>query len=349
MSSKKNIDLINDPVVSIIVPVYNSELHLSRCLDSLISQDYSNIEIILINDGSIDNSLAILKEYEDKDERIKVFDQTNSGVSHARNVGLSEAKGEYICFVDSDDYVDTTYVSNFIKGLDKNSDLVFQGLNEIHLDKSVRRVIPKQAFYSYSNILNGISDINKHKIFGYVCNKLYKASIIRTNNLKFREDINISEDRIFALKYLQYVQSMQVVAESAYNYELQETGLTLKHRPFDEIKKAADINLQEAISLLKQRDSSRFEQDTRKMYIMSAIGFMGVLFQEKSSWIKRYKAVNSFRESYSEWLSNYTPITRHQKIIIKSLGTPSIISVIIQSLYWQLKKFYEKITQIGKH
>lgn len=342
-------DSTNNPLVSIIVPVYNSEQQLRRCIDSLLSQNYYNIEIILINDGSTDNSLAIANEYESKDGRVKVYDQINGGVSHARNLGLSKANGDYICFVDSDDYVECDYVSNFITGLDEDIDLVFQGLNEIHLDKSVRRIIPEEAYYSYAEVLDGISDINKHRMFGYVCNKLYRTSIIKEKNLRFREDITISEDRIFALQYLHYVRNMQVVAASAYNYELQESGLTLRHRSFDEIKKAADINFQEAISLLSQRSSNRFELDTRRMYIMSAIGFMGALFREKTSWIKRYKVINAFRESYSEWLKDYTPITRHQKIIIRSLCTPTITALLIQYLYWQLKNINEKITQISKH
>lgn len=337
------------PLVSIIVPVYNSEKKLRRCIESLLVQDYSKIEVILINDGSTDNSLSIIKEYEFKDKRIRVYCQHNGGVSRARNLGIVKADGEYLCFVDSDDYVEPCYISNFIQGIEGDIDLVFQGLNEIHLDKSVRKIVPEQAYYTYSNILDGVSDINKHKMFGYVCNKLYKTSIIRQNNLMFREDISISEDRIFALQYLHYVKSMQVVAASAYNYELQESGLTLKRRPFEEIKKAADINLQEALSLLKLRQSSRFEHDTRRMYVMTAISYMGALFNEKTSWKKRYKVVNAFRESYSEWLNYYTPVTIHQKVVVKSLYTPAIISTLMQSMYWQLKTIHEKITQIGKH
>lgn len=342
-------DFANYPLVSIIVPVYNSMRHLRRCVDSLLMQEYSNIEIILVNDGSIDNSLAIANEYESKDKRVKVVNQINGGVSHARNTGLSSASGDYVCFVDSDDYVEGDYVSNFIKGLGMDIDLVFQGLNEIHLDKSVRRVVPEQAYYCYSEVLDGVADINRHKMFGYVCNKLYKTSIIRQHNLRFREDINISEDRIFALQYLHHVKGMQVIAASAYNYELQESGLTLRHRSFDEIKKAADINLHEAFSLIKQRPSSRFEHDIQRMYIMTAICFIGALFQENASWIKRYRVINAFRKSYSEWLKEYTPITRHQKFMIRSLGIPTILAIFIQSLYWQLKIFHEKITKVSKH
>lgn len=336
------------PLISIIVPVYNSEKYIRRCIESLLKQEYSNIEIIIINDGSSDNSLLVAEEYLPKDNRIRIINQKNSGVSKARNIGIDNVTGEYICFVDSDDYVEHNYISNFYIGLQNDVDLVFQGLNEIHLDKSVRRIIPDQGYYQYAEVLNGIADINKHRMFGYVCNKLYKTSIIRKNNLKFPEDINLSEDRIFALKYLKFVNNMQVVSLSGYNYELQESGLTLKNRSYKEIKKAADTNLKEAFLLLKNRNSNRFEHDTRRMYVMSAIGYMHALFQENNSWETRYKEVKKFRKSYYGWLNEYKPVNRNQKIILKSLYLPSSISILIQTLYCQIKRIYEKNTKISK-
>lgn len=104
-----------NPKVSIVVPVYNVENYISKCLDSLLAQTYENIEILLINDGSQDNSRIIIDDYEKKDSRIKVIHKKNEGVSFARNVGMSEATGDYICFVDSDDYVMKDYVKYLLK------------------------------------------------------------------------------------------------------------------------------------------------------------------------------------------------------------------------------------------
>ena len=97
---------MNNNLISIIVPVYNVSEYLPRCLDSLINQTYKNIEIILVNDGSTDNSLEICKKYAEKDLRIKVIDKENGGISSARNTGIAEASGEWIGFVDSDDYIE---------------------------------------------------------------------------------------------------------------------------------------------------------------------------------------------------------------------------------------------------
>lgn len=100
-----------NPLVSVIIPVYNVEKYLRRCLNSVIDQEYKNIEIILVNDGSTDNSLEMAISYKEKDKRIKVFSQENQGLSAARNTGLDKSQGEYIIFIDSDDYVSKDYVS----------------------------------------------------------------------------------------------------------------------------------------------------------------------------------------------------------------------------------------------
>ena len=101
----------SEDLVSIIVPVFNVEKYLSRCINSLVAQDYKQLEIILVNDGSTDSSMTICKEYEKKDNRIKIINQQNQGLSMARNAGLKLAHGKYICFVDSDDWVEKDYVS----------------------------------------------------------------------------------------------------------------------------------------------------------------------------------------------------------------------------------------------
>ena len=110
-----------NPLVSVIIPIYNVEKYLGRCLDSVINQDYKNIEIILINDGATDNSLNIAIDYQKKDKRIKVFSQKNQGLSAARNTGLDKAVGNYITFIDSDDYVSKDYVSYMFNLLKKNN------------------------------------------------------------------------------------------------------------------------------------------------------------------------------------------------------------------------------------
>lgn len=324
-------------LISIVVPVYKAETTLRRCIESLLQQSFHNIEIVLVDDGSPDSCPGICDEYAAKDGRIKVFHISNSGVSNARNVGIYHSKGNYLCFVDSDDYVESTYIQNFIEGLSDEIDLVFQGINEVKDNGMIIKKVPDEASYDYADILNGISDINKHSMFGYVCNKLYRRSIIVKHHLAFRTDINISEDRIFALQYLAYVKKMRTISKSAYFYALQASGLTLKKRTYAEIKIAADENLRIALELLTKRKSERFLNDTRRMYIMTASGYLLSLFCDEISSSARQLAIQSFQKDYSAWLSYYVPISTDQKVLFRCILYRPSVCVLFMQIYFIIK------------
>ena len=131
---------MSDKLISIIVPIYNKEKYISKCLDSILQQDYYNFEIIIIDDGSTDNSSHIVKDYCSKNKNIKYYFQTNQGVSAARNKGLDLVSGEYIIFIDADDYISKKFISNFVLKKSINDDIVIAGLskyfyNNIFLEK----------------------------------------------------------------------------------------------------------------------------------------------------------------------------------------------------------------------
>ncbi len=123
--------MTNEPIISVIIPVYNTEEYLPRCLDSILNNTYKNLQVICVNDGSVDNSLRILNEYASKDSRVLVIDKENEGVSVARNVGLEYAQGEYISFIDSDDWIHNNYFELLYKESIKNSVDVICCDNEI--------------------------------------------------------------------------------------------------------------------------------------------------------------------------------------------------------------------------
>lgn len=325
-------------LISIIVPVYNVEDKLERCVHSLLSQTYNNIEIILIDDGSYDKSGFICDNLLSEDSRIKVIHQKNHGVSYARNVGIDSSIGEYICFVDSDDFVEKNYIENFIIGLKNTTDLVFQGINEIKGNNQIIKKVPKECYYLYENVLEGIADINQCSMFGYVCNKLYKRKILIDKNIRFNLTINISEDRIFALQYIKYVNEMSVVAASAYNYEILTTGLTLRKREFKDLKIAADANLEAAQTLLCERQSERFLYDTKRAYIMASIGYLNTMFINKTPISAIINEINYFKNKYLNWLNYYIPVNNDQKMLYLSLKLPTCITILLLKVYWFLKK-----------
>jgi glycosyltransferase involved in cell wall biosynthesis len=303
-----------------------------------LTQIYENIEIILVDDGSPDSSPGICDRYSEIDRRIKVVHIKNAGVSNARNVGLEKAYGEYLCFVDSDDYVSPNYVQNFVDGLTPSVDLVFQGINEVLACGKIIEKKPLDAFYGKADILDGISDINKYAMFGYVCNKLYRRSIICENGLRFSLDIDLSEDRIFALQYMVYVNEMRTVAKSAYFYEMLNTGLTLRKRSYDKLKLAADENLKAAMVLLASRKSKRFERDSKRFYIASATGYLLSLFYNSYTFKKRNAAIADFCRNYKKWMNLYVPISTDQKVLYNALKCSSVICVIVMQVYLQVKK-----------
>lgn len=188
--------------VSIIVPVYNTEKYLDSCLKSIENQTLKDIEIICINDGSKDNSLEILKNHKSKDNRIKIINQENSGVSAARNAGIRSAVGEYIAFVDSDDLISPDMCErnyNNSKKYDTDitefGNITFRDGEEISLE---RKEIYDESKIIFSSCQNNENPFNKLKIDGSVVwNKLWKRDFLIKNNIYFKEGISLGEDSLF--------------------------------------------------------------------------------------------------------------------------------------------------------
>ena len=208
-----------NPLISVIVPIYNRENFLDRCLSSIINQTYKNIEIILIDDGSTDTSLEICKKYAATDERIKVIFQENSGVSKARNHGLEIATGEYVQFVDSDDFIESNMCQTFIDCInnDPTIEYIICGLNyctgEGSIDYTTILPLPinkMEDFYSNFFLL-------LNRFFRYPTNKFFKLSIIKQNNIRFLKGIYIAEDAIFNIDYLSKTSNVKVIEDCLYN------------------------------------------------------------------------------------------------------------------------------------
>lgn len=209
---------MNKPIISIIVPVYNVEKYLPRCIDSILAQTFTDFELLLIDDGSIDNSGNICDDYAKKDNRIRVFHKQNGGVSSARNLGLDNAKGEWITFVDSDDLIDNETLNDYLR---YNADLICQGLKQINaMDNSI------EDLKKYDFLEASVSDHISYALyimfingsFGYIWNKLFKHRILKDHNIRFIEGISIREDEIFVFKYCQYIKSIVLLPTINYNY-----------------------------------------------------------------------------------------------------------------------------------
>lgn len=211
--------------ITIIIPVYRVEIYLRQCVDSILAQVFSDWECILVDDGSPDESGAICDEYAEKDARVKVFHVANGGPSRARNIGLEHASGEWVMFVDADDWIECNALSTIVNYNERyrQPDLLFWGYNKV-LGKTATECIPN-SFFSFGSITE-IDNIlfylfnHSNAYFGFSVNKLFKISIIKEHQIRFKENLRIKEDEIFTLEYCNYINSITVIPEALYNYRI---------------------------------------------------------------------------------------------------------------------------------
>lgn len=196
--------------VSIIVPVYNAQNSIGRCIESILNQDYENIELIAVNDGSKDNSGKILDEYAAKDSRMIVIHKTNSGVSDTRNIAIARASGTYLQFLDADDYIPVDSTKSMVRALEENNvDLVVSDFYRVVKDNlSLKGSIVNDKILTRNEYASLMAESPADYYYGVLWNKLYKASIIKDNAMVMDKDLSFCEDFIFNLEYLMHCSSI---------------------------------------------------------------------------------------------------------------------------------------------
>lgn len=216
------------PIITIIVPVFNAKKYLSRCLDSIIAQTFADWECILVDDGSSDGSGYICDEYASLDSRFRVIHKANEGVSCARNAGLKIANGDFIGFVDSDDYISPVMYESLYKGVSKhNVDVVFCNYYIVGSDKHIKA----NSFVDCDVIIEGEKKINyinccqTNKLLWFVWKGLYRKSILLNANITFVEE-DVIEDSLFNLEYLLNCSNFIYLSSALYYYFLSEDSIT---------------------------------------------------------------------------------------------------------------------------
>lgn len=212
---------MNKPIISIIIPVYNVALYLRQCIQSITSQE-GNIEVILVDDGSPDESPSICDEYAQKDNRIHVIHKQNGGVSSARNAGLDTAQGEWIWFVDGDDYIADNVLKRIYQEIQKypHADLIQMGMNYLYDDNRLvtQRIELIDNLKKNKFLLQHITYHN-HRL-------LFKREIIKKNQLRFTQGLRVAEDQEFQLKYMMLCKTPIQIPISAYIYRQREGSAT---------------------------------------------------------------------------------------------------------------------------
>lgn len=220
------------PLFSIVVPVYNAEDYLSRCIDSLLAQKFPDFEIILIDDGSTDRSSLICDEYAATTPRVRVLHQVNTGVSAARNAGIELAAGEWICFVDSDDYADEDFLTAFAgQGCLEADCLNLQGWKVVSNNKE--EVLREYRFPDLSIDRQNIGQyVSTYRFFdnNTPWAKLFNREVLNRNNIRFRTELTVREDIVFVYTYRLHISKIKLIGTSAYNYRQAENRVTLSHK-----------------------------------------------------------------------------------------------------------------------
>ena len=235
---------MNQPLVSIILPVYNAQNHLARCVGSICAQTYQNIEIIILNDGSKDQSLPVCEKFRQKDPRILLVDKANSGVSDTRNLGLKLASGKYVEFVDSDDYLDPDFTERLVAAAEENeADFVIapykmvipagaskpeQVLDKIQDELGVMSVARPPEVREYGFLPAGVYDKDTFALrlmdkpasyfYSVLWNKLYRRDILTGNDIQFVSEMRWAEDLVFNLRYIQYAERFVAIDKPGYYY-----------------------------------------------------------------------------------------------------------------------------------
>lgn len=293
---------------SIIVPVYNCEMFISECVDSLLNQSFTDYEIILIDDGSIDSSLSVCKKYEALDSRIKVIHTENNGVSAARNLGLNEAQGELILFVDCDDAVNEHLLEYCDKAISETeADLcVFDITSDSQEIKSSGNSYALMSDEEFENLK--ISIFNRDRQMESICHikapspcKVYRKKIIEDNGIKFIESLSNGEDGIFNLYYCIFAKKAVYIKEKMYFYRLHGGSITHK---FSE-RTAADFRelCKEYKCFVSRKEAAEYAKYVCERAIMS-LSFCCILDfchnDNKKSYVERRKQFYDEYDFYKE-------------------------------------------------
>lgn len=338
----------NMPLISVIIPVYNTEKYVKQCVESLLNQTYKNYEVLLVDDGSLDKSLKVCEEY-NKYDNISTYHKQNGGLSSARNFGIQHARGEYLLFLDSDDWFESDMIENFtMQILEKRYDVVIQGFQVDFENESMSYY---QQFLndlsSNSNELGNILvEVEKVGLFNSSCNKLYKRKIIQDNNIYFLEGKEPAEDLLFNCEYFQYINSICCIKYSGYHYiKRNMQSLTVKYiENYD--KKILEYNearkkLYKVICMPESK-INEILKDSLSSYTLTAISNIyrknsPLTFKERSEILRRMFENQEIR--YATLNSKYSNIF----IKLIRLGIKAKYSTIANLLftltYWGRYKF----------
>lgn len=337
-------------MISVIIPVYNAEKFLEKCITSVLNQTYSDFEILLINDGSKDNSLNLCKKLSEKNPKISFYNKENGGAASARNLGLDNAKGDYICFVDADDFLEPDYLSTLHKNLtENNADLSMIGINTVTDSKTESHFIftnktittdPLEVELLRAGCFNNnIAGFKTDYLgMGTPWDKLFKSEIIKSHNLKFNTKLVTGEDTVFCFEYLGYVKTFVYQPLPLYNVYISEGSLSRRYIPFEQFDQTSDFFYQKAlkgnfspvITRALTYNTFRHYKSFLKRHFCSPEYEFRKHFLKRISETKKVLSTQQLR--YVKKNLDKSILNKSEKIIFIAMKSP-LITALLQILY----------------
>ena len=335
----------SDALISVIIPVYNVEKYLNRCMDSVITQTLKNLEIICINDGSTDNSVQILEDYAHKDKRIKIITQDNRGLSAARNVGIKQANCSFIYFIDSDDWIEKDTLEKAISKMTGNVDIVSWGANIINegLDENNRGIIVGNQYHKIK--IKGQKNIDENIILQStytVWNKLFKKEIINKFKIQFAEG-RLFEDNDFTIMYMLHCRSGYYLDEYLYNYSQRPNSIMEKVRAgkcdkvidnlyiFDNLYKHCEKYC--ILNKWKRLLTNRYLIHLRGAYLFAPINMKKQIREEATKLAKHYKGqMFTYPIATRIQKRQYHMVRELNEVIISLTSYPARIGTVNQTI-----------------
>lgn len=324
---------MNNPLLSIIVPVYNVEKYLHRCIDSILNQTFTNFELILVNDGSTDNSRNICEEYSIKDARIIVIHKKNEGVSSARNTGLDNAKGKFITFIDSDDYISNDYLETFfIENLSK-IDFIIQGIEISKNNEFIKSKI-YNGYFNFDSICNCV--INNNILYsGFIFGKLFRLDYINNNGIRFNKNFSFKEDLIFLLDYIYVINNVYVVLNYGYKYIIHDNGLSSRKHYFKDLY-YIEKDIKNKIELINDKFNSNEWLDYNIKYFHLVIKLMlDSIYKYESNKRNRIYFLRLLKQDFISYTKNINMFYRSDKLfnLLFKLNMFNLIDFLYTKIY----------------
>lgn len=346
-------------MISVIVPIYNVEKYLRECVDSLLGQTYTDIEVILVNDCSPDNSIEICREYEKADSRIRFINkEKNEGLGKARESGVKIAKGDWLCYVDSDDWLEKNTFEEIMERIEPDVDIAVFGMNMCYMteDNTIRQIDTVYPEYRIAKSDEEVADmmvyLDSHRSFPFMCNKLYNMEFIRAQGVEFNT-IKSMEDFFYNIEIFEYAKKIVSIDKAYYNYRKtgKETLVTAYNSEFFELSKKrylAQKNLLEKKGAVKETN----EQELYKIYMKHVVSCLirdaapnaNLSFKARKKNVKMY-IVDSVTK---EVLDKYKPQGSSFKIITfllkkKMIVTLSLVGKFAYIFQNDFKNLFRKI------